>query len=192
MAGRGPSPNANAARRNARTAGTVLPAEGRKGRTPKWPLPDDILLTSRIKALEAEQAEIERLLETAASTKELNSLRHRLGQNVEKLTIARGMIELGRKEELALWRALWKLPQAVAWEGLVWTREVAQYARWKAKAELGDIEASREARMLADRLGLTPKALQDLRWTIAADEVAERRDDKPDTAGARGRIKAVG
>jgi hypothetical protein len=68
-----------------------------------------------------------------------------------------------------------------------WTREVAQYARWKAKAELGDMEASKEARMLADRLGLTPKAMQDLRWTVAPDEVADRRQ----ATSARNRIKAV-
>jgi hypothetical protein len=189
MAGRGPLPNPNAVRRNARTAGITLPAEGRKGRTPKWPLPDDLLLGARVQVLEAEQADLERLLQDATD-KEAKSLRHRLGQNVERLTIARGMIELGKKAELTLWRELWKTPHAVMWERLRWTREVAQYARWKAKAELGDIDASREARMLADRLGLTPKAMQDLRWTIASDEVAEKRQEQAPT-GARARIKAV-
>lgn len=42
MAGMGPPPNPNARRRNARPGGntpTVLPAEGRSGPAPKWPLP---------------------------------------------------------------------------------------------------------------------------------------------------------
>lgn len=43
--------------------------------------------------------------------------------------------------------------------------------------------------ILEDRLGLTPKALRMLMWQIAPDEVAERRQE---SAGARGRIKAVG
>ena len=39
MAGAGPPPNPNAARRNPRVGMVVLPAEGRDGAPPAWPLP---------------------------------------------------------------------------------------------------------------------------------------------------------
>lgn len=187
MAGRGPSPKPDAVRRNARSAGVTLPAEGRQGDPPPWPLPDDVMLTARLEVLRSEQAQLERLLDDDPDPKEANRIRHRLGQNVEKVAVAEAMVEGSKRSELELWDELWHTPHAVMWERLRWTREVAQYARWKAKAELGDMDASKEARMLADRLGLSPKALQDLRWTIAPDEVAEKRQ----TTSARKRIKAV-
>lgn len=187
MGGHGPLSNPNAVRRNARSAGVTLPAEGRQGETPPWPLPDDVVLAARLEVLRSEQAQLERMLDDNPDPREANKIRHRLGQNVEKIAVTEAMVEGAKRAELELWAELWALPHAVAWERMRWTREVAQYARWKAKAELGDMDASKEARMLADRLGLTPKAMQDLRWQIAADEVGEQRR----TGSARGRIKAV-
>lgn len=188
MGGRGPAPSPNPVRRNARPQGTILPAEGRQGEAPPWPLPDDLMLTSRLEVLRAEQAQLERLLDDDPPPREAANLRRKLGQNVERVAVAEAMLDGSRAAELELWTELWATPQAVVWERLRWTREVAQYARWKARAELGDMDASKESRMLADRLGLTPRSLQDLRWTIASDEMAEQRQQ---AAGARGRIKAV-
>lgn len=92
--------------------------------------------------------------------------------------------------ELGLWRELWATPQAVMWEKLGWTRVVARYCRVAIVAEGLDKDALSEARQLEDRLGLTPKAMRLLLWTIAADEVGEKRQETP--GGARGRIRAVG
>ena len=114
----------------------VLPAEGRKGDTPDWPLPGA-----------AEPAE--------------------------------------RK----LWRDLWRTPQAVEWERQGWTRVVARYVRCALAAEHMERDAMAEARQLEDRLGLTPKAMRLLLWTIATDEVAEKRQEASQTA--RTRIRAV-
>jgi hypothetical protein len=101
--------------RGARGRGVlVLPAEGRKGVSPKWPMPDP-----------ATPAEKE------------------------------------------LWRELWHTPQAVEWERLGWSRE------------------------LEDRLGLTPKAMRLLLWTISVDEVAEKRQGPSAAETARKRIRAV-
>lgn len=129
-------PKENPARRNARVGPLTLPAEGRKGDTPPWPL------------------------------------------------------ELLADSELALWRDLWATPQAVAWERLGFTRVVARYCRFVLAAENGNKDAMAEARQLEDRLGLTPKAMRLLLWTVATDEVAQKRQET--SAGARGRIKAVG
>lgn len=188
MAGRGPAASPDPVRRNARSAGVLLPAEGRKGDPPPWPLPVDVVLTAKLEVLRSEQAALEALLDDDPPQKEANKIRHRLGQNVERVAVAEAMVKASTSAELELWDELWHTPHAVAWARLRWTREVAQYARWKAKAELGDMEASREARMLADRLGLTPTAMQSLRWQIVDDEVGAQRQQ---TSSARKRIKAV-
>lgn len=132
MAGMGPPPKPaeQRRRRNLAPQNLQLPSEGRKGATPKWPLPSP--------------------------------------SNAEK----------------ALWRDLWRMPQAVMWERIACHREVAQYARWKVLAEAGEIDAAKEARQLSDRLGLSPLALLRLRWEIASDEVAEARESKTVVAKA--------
>lgn len=165
-----------------------LPAEGRQGAAPDWPLRPDVALQARLDVLRGEQADLEQALDGMEPGKEANRLRYRLGQNVEKVALTEAIIRNADELERELWAELWATPQAVAWERLRWTREVAQYARWKAKAELGDLDASRESRMLGDRLGLTPRSLQDLRWEIVEDEVTQQREK---TTSARGRIKAV-
>lgn len=130
-------PNPNAVRRNARVGTVKLPAEGRLGDPPRWPLPG-------------------------------------------RTTIA----------ERAAWVELWATPQAVAWERLGWVRSVARYCRVMIEAEKRNAPAKAlmESRQLEDRLGLTPKAMRMLLWEIVADEVAEQRQD---SSGVRGRIKAV-
>jgi hypothetical protein len=130
-------PKPEPARRNARVGPQVLPAEGRRGLAPNWPLAGG-----------------------ASSA------------------------------EAGLWAELWATPQAVAWERLGWTRVVARYCRVALAAEALQKDAMAEARQLEDRLGLTPKAMRLLMWTVASDEVAEKRQETSE--GARGRIKAVG
>jgi hypothetical protein len=130
-------PSENPVRRNARVGPLVLPAGGREGLAPNWPLGQADLAESR------------------------------------------------------LWTDLWATPQAVAWEQHGWTRIVARYVRLALLAEAMNKDALAEARQLEDRLGLTPKAMRMLLWTIAADEVAEKRQEAA-SEGARGRIKAVG
>lgn len=188
MAGRGPTASQDPVRRNSRGSGQVLPAEGRTGEPPQWPLRPDVTLQAKLDVLRAEQGQLERLLDGCEDPKEANKLRYRLGKNVEAVAVLEATIRNASEVELEIWAEAWSTPQAVAWERLRWTREVAQYVRWKAMGELGDLNAAKEARMLADRLGLTPQSLQSLRWTIASDEVGAKRQE---TKSARGRIKAV-
>ncbi len=95
-------------RRNHGPSLTYLPAEGRKGRTPKWPL-DEL-----------------------------------------------------RDGEAALWRIVWKSPEAVLWEREQAYRLVARYVRVAVMAESATGDGARyhwnEARALEDRLLLSPKA----------------------------------
>ncbi|MCF2130124.1 hypothetical protein L1I79_27380 [Strepomyces sp. STD 3.1] len=170
MGGMGPAPKPEGARRrrNATVAMTPLPPEGRKGRAPKWPLLDDVVLTARRdqalrKADELELALLEPDLKgraKAAAEKKADAAR-------EAALILTKQLEAQQQLEGELWRDLWKTPQAVMWQQMQWTREVAQYVRWKSRAEAGDLDAAKEARQLADRLGLSPLAMLRLRWKIA-------------------------
>lgn len=122
----GPAPDPTALRRDrpSDAAGwVVLPAEGRKGSTPKWPLP---------KQSPAEKGQ---------------------------------------------WAKLWRMPQAVMWEQLHLTDQVAMYVRNWCEATQPDAPASLRTlhRQLADGLGLTAPGMASLRWKVAADEVAPRR-----------------
>lgn len=114
MAGTGPPAKFQGRSRKASVGPMALPAEGRKGRLPSWPL-------------EGKPSSAER----------------------------------------KLWADLWRTPQAVAWEPLGWTRVVARYARVAVAAERELTQhLMAEARQLEDRLGLTPKAMRMLLWTI--------------------------
>lgn len=187
MAGMGPPPKPNAQRRNAKVAMTKLPAAGRTGRTPAWPLIDDIEMAAK---LEMAEATVERLTEALESGELGGPSRAAAQRKLEAAELAVAVltkkIAAMRDLEKKLWKDLWKLPQAVAWEQLSWTRDVAQYVRWKVLAELGDLDAAKEARQLSDRLGLTPLAMLRLRWEIVAeDEGAQRPAPRKRTSAAR-------
>lgn len=192
MAGMGPPPKTpeSRVRRNPTVAMTSLPSEGRKGAPPNWPLLPDVILRTRASLAEDKAEELRfKLNEAEAESKPTSSLERRLDLALEKLAILEAQVREQRDLEAALWADLWQLPQACEWERLGWLRDVAQYARHKVMAELGDLDSAKEARQWSDRLGLTPLAMLRLRWTVAVDEVAEKREQKP--AGARGRIRAV-
>lgn len=180
----GPAPNPNARRRNARPSGVRLPAEGRRGDPPPWPLAPSVELTV---ALKVSQAVVDDLGHkdklTAAEKRKLNKA---LAQVVEIDTKA----ELIAEGERTLWTELWKTPQAVAWERYGWWREVALYVRWTVLGEQGDLRAAQEARQWSDRLGLSPMAMKRLQWEITADELAQQRTATPPPRPKR-RLKVV-
>jgi hypothetical protein len=91
----------------------------------------------------------------------------------------------------AAWTALWAKPQATQWDQSGGT--LHRWAWLHADLVLGKGAAaslSAEMRQIEDRHGLSPKAMLQLRWRMASDEVAEARAEK--TAPARrARLKAV-
>lgn len=97
----------------------------------------------------------------------------------------------------AWWRWAWRTPQAAAWNaGHVWivARRAQLEDAWASQLDAGaPTAAMANAMMVLDhRLGLTPKAMAELRWEIVADvapaeaepdterdnEVAKRRADR--------------
>lgn len=183
MAGMGPPPKdpARRARRNAGPAMLRLPAAGRQGKLPRWPLPANLRLTI---ALDAAKANRETLEERVLNEPDGGAIRE-LARVEERVAFLDAQLVQTKKMEGALWRELWRLPQAVAWERLVYTREVAQYVRWACLGQLGEMDAAKEARQLADRLGLTPMAMLRLRWEIQAEEEPTAPAEDASTSRAR-------
>ncbi len=122
MPGPAPKPDSQRRRRNATPPTMRLPAAGRTGDAPAWPLDEP---------------------------------------------------------KARVWRELWRLPQAVAWERMHLHRVVARYAVLVELAEAGERFACAEVRQLEDRLGLTPMSLMRLRWEIGDDEGGEPSGDVP-------------
>lgn len=190
MAGMGPPPKPEGQRRRRNTATvalTRLPAEGRKGTAPRWPLGPDIEAAAR---LAVARDTVDSLQEAQAAGRAVSEAR--MDRARETVKVYEHVVAIQAKAERSLWRELWRTPMAAAWEPLGYTREVAQYVRWKIHAENGDLKAAAEARQLADRLGLTSLALLRLRWEVAADELAAARADRavqtPPAARTRLRI----
>jgi hypothetical protein len=182
----GPLSTGSARRRNAALALTELPAEGRTGPTPDWPLGPDLMLWSMREVAQSrlDQLEFDRDEGKAVDDDKIDRVR------AEVLRLDTMLARQG-EAEAELWAALWATPQAVQWERLRWTRTVATYVRWQVRGEGGDLKAAQEARHLNDRLGLNPVAMQRLRWTVVADELAERKTAKASAATARKRVRAV-
>lgn len=196
MAGMGPPPKPGDQRRrtNPTIALTRLPAEGRTGPTPGWPLIPDVVLTTRHQLAEAKVRSLEFALEEAeAEGAPTTNIERRLDSAREKAAIMAAQLREAGKLEATLWSDLWRLPQAVQWQRLSWTRDVAQYVRHKVMAELGDMDGAKEARQWSDRLGLSPMALLRLRWEIVPDEVTAKRETKAAAPAktARARLKVV-
>lgn len=199
MAGMGPPPKADdqRRRRNATVAMTQLPAEGRGNkRAPNWPLIPDVVLTARreLAATKVERLEYD-LQELQEANLPVMAVERRLDTARETLAITEAQLREQRKLEAALWKDLWRLPQAVQWERLGWMRDVAQYVRHKTLGELGDLDHAKEARQWSDRLGLTPMSMLRLRWVVASDDVAAKRTEraaaKSGPATARQRLRIV-
>ncbi|MGM9380331.1 hypothetical protein [Streptomyces antibioticus] len=186
MAGMGPAPKPNARRRNATVAMVELPAAGREGDAPPWPLLPDVLMSAMRDSAQRRADDLElSLSEPTLKGRARTTMQRKADAAREEATILAAKLDAQERVEAELWATLWRLPQAVEWERSGWTREVAQYVRWKARAEQGDLDAAREARQLADRLGLSPLAMLRLRWKVTADERAARPRRRAVSGGRR-------
>jgi hypothetical protein len=189
MAGMGPPPKdpASRVRRNATAAMTRLPASGRTGAAPRWPLQPDLVTKANLAVVRARAKELLRDIDGADAAKRAK-LNKELGQVQQRVALLTEQVKARRAAEVALWKELWKTPQATQWELLGWTREVAMYVRLSVAGETGDMDATKEARQWSDRLGLTSLALLRLRWVIVDDRVPASVPDTTPTAGNVTRI----
>lgn len=96
--------------------------------------------------------------------------------------------------ELAFWRKLWKLPQAIEWERNQTFIEVGLYVRRVLEAQEHDSPAalSTLARQMGDSLGLTTVGMRANRWKIERTPVeAEEAKPEGERASARDRFRVV-
>lgn len=70
------------------------------------------------------------------------------------------------EQETAEWERLWKLPQAIEWERMQCETLVALYVRVYVRCARpgADTKLFGEVRQLDAKIGLSPRAMQDLRW----------------------------
>ena len=96
--------------------------------------------------------------------------------------------------ERDLWARLWRKPQGAMWVQLGLEFEVAAYVRAFLESVEPDASAGLKTAVLrmSAELGLSTVGMGQLRWKIATDEVAERREDaKPTRKSSRDRLKAL-
>lgn len=173
----GPSPkhpSTLSRKRDARTKGfRTLSASDRVGAVPTWPLLPDIEAAASLEHNRDRVAALQLELSEATDGRTKGRIRRELDKTEMAVALEGVRMEQATEMETALWTELWSSPQAVLWEESHAQREVAQYVRWKIRAEQGDLKASSEARQLSDRLGLNPLALLRLRAEIERVDEAE-------------------
>lgn len=165
----GPPPQFDALRRDRdRRDWIVLPAEGRDGPTPEWPLTGalaHLVLPSFFHRIEDEDTKARVLAEAEATA---------------SAAFAR---------ELELWEREWRRPQAVAWEANGQEIEVALYVRALAAAE--DPGAKVTLRTLVkqqqEALGISLPGLARNRWMIGS---TKPEAPSPSAAVSRARSSA--
>ena len=79
--------------------------------------------------------------------------------------------------ELRMWTRLWMLPQAVEWERMRCEDVVALYVRTFCAAAMPGAQTDllTAARLLDDKIGVSPKAMMSLRWET--DEPIDNADE---------------
>lgn len=185
MSGPAPKHPSVRARRNDPNKGfRSLPAVGRAGAAPAWPLQPDVHMTAMLELGRDRIASLQVELEDAEDGRTKGRLRRELSKHELSVAELSLQIEQATDSEIALWSDLWSTPQAIMWDESHAMREVAQYVRWKIRAEQGDLKAATEARQLSDRLGLNPLALLRLRAEIERVEQAEDRGSRRRAAPA--------
>lgn len=191
MPGPAPKPAGTRQRRNATVPMVALPSGGRQGKAPEWPLIEDLSLEVKRAALLAKAEAIQDDLEETDSIKSQKKLQREMDAALAAVKLVERQMEAQKKLEVDLWNDLWATPQADMWEKLAWHRDVAQYVRWKVLAEMGNLEAAKEARMWSDRLGLNPLAMLRLRWEIERLDAAEEQGVQRRTRSAAAKKDAA-
>jgi len=157
---------------------TSLPAGGRLGAIPPWPLRPNPIMAAQLETARDRVASLQVEVEVEEDGRKKGRMRRELNKNEMAVATLSLQIEQATDDEVALWDILWRTPQATVWEDSHSSREVAQYVRWKVLAEQGDLKAAVEARQLSDRLGLNPLALTRLHLEIERADEAETRGEQ--------------
>jgi len=96
------------------------------------------------------------------------------------------------KMELQKWADLWTLPQAFEWERMRCFDDVALYVRTFVAASMpaADPKIVTQVRQLDSKIGVSPKAMQDLRWETDEPLPEEEPEPEPKT-GDNGKRRLI-
>lgn len=176
-------PSVRARRNNPKAGFTSLPASGRSGKAPAWPLPADAKATALYELAQDRIASLTVEVETEEDGRKKGRLRRTLAQAEQSAAIMKLQIEQQSDLEAGLWSLLWATPQAKLWEdSAAFVRTLAQFVRWNVKGEQGDLDAAKEARIRGKEFGLTPLTLMGLKAEIEKAAEAEAKGEKRRTA----------
>jgi hypothetical protein len=140
---------------------TALPAEGFKGRVPKFPLP----------------------------AREVHHWEPALEGKGKVRVLDEDATDHVAERELALWKWAWRTPQACAWARLSerWRwHTIAMWVRTAVICESSEATAADKNSLhrFADQIGLTTAGLAEMGWRVAVDEVAAKSAEKTEVAPA--------
>lgn len=175
----GPAPK-HPSRRTRRNSGgdlVALPASGREGPPPEFPLVPDVGMAAALAAAERKAAQLRTQLEEEPDRRKRGRLSRQLDGLELSILETETKIRLVAEAEAVVWQMLWSTPQAAMWDqSPVFVRELALFVRFDVQAEMsGDQGAAREARQRGDRLGTTPLSLLRLRREIEETKQVEER-----------------
>lgn len=204
-------PSVRARRNDPKKDFTSLPAKGRSGKAPAWPLQPDVRMTAEHQLCLDRIASLQVQVEGAEDGRTKGRLRRNLAAAELTAATLALQIEQSTDAERDLWVELWSTPQATMWEAsTAFARMLAQFVRWNVKAEQGDLKAAAEARARYKDFGLTPSTLTALKVEIERADEAETRGsqrraarpagsataptspDSPDRPDPRKRLRSVG
>lgn len=168
-------PSVRARRNDVKKDFRALPAIGREGEAPAWPLGPDVEMVSSLEYHRDRVANLQAEMPDEEDSRSRARMRRELAKSEMECARLSLQIEQATDAEVALWRDLWSTPQAVMWEETRAHRSVALYVRFQIKGEQGDIKAAGEARQREDRLGLNSLALLRLRAEVERVDAAEER-----------------
>ncbi|MGZ6852479.1 MAG: phage terminase small subunit [Mycobacteriaceae bacterium] len=177
MSGPAPKhPSVRARRNDPKKDFTSLPAQGRPGKAPAWPLQPDVKMTAEHQLALYRVANLQVEIEGTEDGRTKGRLRRSLAAAELTAATLALQIEQATDAERELWDELWSTPQATMWEASsAFARMLAQFVRWNIKAEQGDLKAAAEARARYKDFGLTPSTLTALKVEIERADEAETR-----------------
>lgn len=166
---------------------TSLPAAGRKGKAPTWPLLPDTERSARKELADDKISSLVGEIEDAEDGRTKGRLRRQLAQAEQISAILSLQIEQQTDFELDLWTLLWSTPQATMWDASdAFARMLAQFVRWNVKGEQGDLDAAKEARIRAKEFGLTPLTLLGLKAEVQrVEEVEDKGRQRRERASSK-------
>lgn len=175
----GKHPSVRARRNNPKAGFTALPAAGRTGSVPSWPLPPDASVSAARDFAQDKVASLTADLERETDGRKRGGIKRQLATAEQSAAILSIQFEQQDDLEAELWSLLWSTPQAKIWEeSTAFVRTLAQFVRWNVKGEQGNLDAAKEARIRGKEFGLTPLTLMGLKAEIERAEDAEAKGNR--------------